>query len=131
EISKYASAHQFFMSVFGVDAIEEPRLEPGSHGFNVESVGQVAILAKFDQLCLETGVRLGIGRLQNQIAGIRYRRSRRGGATVTVRDGEVANGLASDEVGDELSLLDKGDALGLHSFVIESVVAEQGLAGQS
>ncbi len=62
---------------------------------------------------------------------MRRRRGGRGGATVTVRSGEVANGLASDEVGDELPFLDEGDALGFHAFVIESVVAEQRLAGNS
>ena len=70
EISQNSAAHQFFVRIFGLDAIEQPRLEPWSHGFHVESVGQIAILAKFDQLCFEAGVRLGIGRLQNEIAGI-------------------------------------------------------------
>ena len=66
EISEDAAAHEFFMRVFGLDAIEEPGLESRSHGFHVESVGQVAVLAKFDQLCLEAGVRLGISRLQRR-----------------------------------------------------------------
>ncbi len=116
------------MRVFRPDAIEEPWVKPRPHGFHVESVGQVALPAELDQLFLEAGIRLGIGRLQNEIAGMRRRRGGWGGATVPVRNGEVANGLASDEVGDELPFLDEGDALGFHAFVIESVVAEQGLA---
>ena len=119
EISEDAAAHQLFVPVFGPDAIEKPRLEPRSHGFHVESVGQVAILAKLDQLCLQAGVGLGIGRFENEIAGTWRRRSRRGGAAVTVRSGKVANGLASHEVGDELSLLDEGNALGFDAFVVD------------
>ena len=112
------------MRVFGVDAIEEPGLESRSHGFDVESVGQIAVLAELDQLRLEAGVGLGISRLQNEIAGMRRGRCGGGGPTVSVRGGEIANRLASDEVGDELPFLDKGDALGFHALVVESVVAK-------
>src|SRR6266851_9588421 len=82
EISEYAAANEFFMRVVRPDAIEEPRLEPRPHGFHVESVGQIALPAEVDQLRLEPGIRLGIGRLQDKIAGTRRRRSGGSGATV-------------------------------------------------
>ena len=129
EISEDATAHEFFMRVFGPYAIEEPGFEAWAHSFHVEPVGQVALFAEFDQFCFEAGVGLGIGRLQNKIAGVRSRRGGGGGASMTIRSGKVANGLASDEVGDELSFLDERDALGFHAFVVERVVAEQRLAG--
>src|SRR6267378_2127067 len=129
EISEDAAANQFFMPVFRPDAIEEPGLKARPHGFHVESVRQITLPAEVDQLRLEPGIRLGIGRLQNKIAGTRQRRSGGSSATVSVRCGEVANGLASDEIGDEVSFLDKRNALRFHAFVIERVVAEQRLPG--
>src|ERR1035441_7080371 len=60
---------------------------------------------------------------------MRRRRCGGGGPTVSVRGGEIANRLASDEVGDELPFLDKRDALGLHALVVEGVVAKQRLPG--
>src|SRR5580658_1135280 len=61
EITEDASANEFFVRIFGPDAIEEPRLEARAHGFHVESVGQITTLAEFDQLCLKAGVGLWIG----------------------------------------------------------------------
>src|SRR5450631_1697937 len=52
-----------------------------------------------------------------------------GGAPMTIRSGEAADGLASNEVGDEFPFLDERYTLGFHAFVIERVVAEQGQAG--
>src|SRR5258708_14130547 len=129
EISEDAAANEFFMRVLRPDAIEEPGFETRPHGFHVESVRQITLPAEVDQLRFETGIRLGVGRLQNEIAGTRKWRSGGAGATVTVRSGEVANGLASDEIGDELPLFDQRHALRFDAFVVKGVIAEQRLAG--
>src|SRR6266446_6676949 len=129
EISEDAAANQFFMRVLRPDAIEEPGFEARPHGFHVESVRQITLPAEVDQFRFETGIGLGVSRLQNKIAGTRQRRSGGGGTTVTIRSGEVANGLASDEIGDELPLFDQRHALRFDAFVVEGVIAEQRLAG--
>ena len=96
EISEDAAAHKFLTPVFGPDAIEKTWFESGPHGFDVESVGQIALLAELNQFGFEICIRLRIGRLQDQIS--RMRRGRTGGssAAVSVRSWKVTDGLTSD-----------------------------------
>src|ERR1039458_2990080 len=52
-----------------------------------------------------------------------------GGSAVTVRGGEIPNGLAPDEIRDELAFFYERNALSLHAFVVKRIFPEERRAG--
>src|ERR1700733_1586752 len=125
EGAEHYAAHEFFMTVARIDTINQAWLKLRAEGFNIYTVREIVLLRELDQLFPEFDVGTRIGGFENQIAGLRRRTCRCGGATVAIRSRKIANRLASREIGDQLSIFNERNALGFHALVVERVVAEK------
>jgi hypothetical protein len=130
EVVEDSAADQFTLAV-RADAVEQARGVGAAESFDVIDALETTVFCQIDELVEEFVVAEAIfGRdLENGDGGAGSASD--SGATVAVRLGKVADGLAANEVVLQLAVINEIDGLGGHTFVIDVVGANEGFAIES
>src|SRR6266852_1805847 len=126
ELAEDSAADELFVAV-RIDAIEQARGVGGAERFDAIGVGLALVGNHLDDALLQRFGRLGFRAFQQQHAEVWRRIGAGTGATVTVRGGEVADGLAAEKVAGEGAVVHHGDRLSFHAVVVDIVSADEAL----
>src|SRR5271169_698792 len=110
-----------------VDAIQKTRRIARAERVDAISVGLALIRDHLENLFLELFRGLRFGALQEQHAETRRREGTWGGAAVAIRSGEVAYGLAAEQIVAEHAAFDDVDRFSFHAFVVDVIAANQAM----